>query len=686
MYAGFPCIHLSAVRAGRQNLSGEGSKLFWELLKLIGWVQEIFGVFCRVKWCVENVASMDEEARLQISQELDTIPIKLDPSDSLPFNRPRFAWMSEALYAMEGLDLIPEKEYVRAVVTEGHICDDQWMRPGWKRSHVGQGAIYPTFMKCIRRDRPPPVPAGLNRAGPRTLEMWEEENFKYPPYQFGPQYRVVAGDRERLLDSSERELLLGFGPMHTDTCQSASVQKRSPSRHEDIRCSLCGDSFAISSFAIAAASLCSELMPRMRPGQIISRLGLAPGASAHPSVEVPMTRWLSYGGDRQGQRGPLSLAVASSGRQYGLPFHFIKGENLQSSSAATLQQAGGSSAGFGHHGVACPRSFSRESDRCRVTGLMPRNLPRVLLAGRTQAERRRLRAGIRLRDFSITAATLRRYEVAVARVLPFLEDHEDLTHIDNIVCDYIELQWSRGEPLSYISDALCGLHHFWAELRGRLRNSWRLFKSWRRVETPSRAPPLTALLARAFIAKLVEDNEIAAATLISLGFHALLRTGELLNLTFGDLEFNETCGIVSLSASKSGRRTGTQEGVALRDSLTLQLIATLFSLSNRSQGEKLWPHSPQSFRGHFHRVCRFFRVCDLLFKPYSLRRGGATFLLQLGQPMESILLRGRWKSIGVGRLYLQDALALVPSLRVQPPHMHRIEAYARQTPLTAFRP
>ena len=31
-----------------------------------------------------------------------------------------------------------------------------------------------------------------------------------------------------------------------------------------------------------------------------SRLGLAPGASAHPSIQVPMTRWLAYGDQEQG--------------------------------------------------------------------------------------------------------------------------------------------------------------------------------------------------------------------------------------------------------------------------------------------------------------------------------------------------------------------------------------------------
>lgn len=35
----------------------------------------------------------------------------------------------------------------------------------------------------------------------------------------------------------------------------------------------------------------------MSPGVILQRLGLAPGASAHPWVLVPLTRWLAYGDD-----------------------------------------------------------------------------------------------------------------------------------------------------------------------------------------------------------------------------------------------------------------------------------------------------------------------------------------------------------------------------------------------------
>ena len=318
--------------------------------------------------------------------------------------------------------------------------------------------------------------------------------------------------------------------------------------------------------------------------------------------------------------------------------------------------------------------------------MMGRRLPRVVLAARSQAERRKRRAGIRLRDFSITQKTKDRYESAVGRILPYLETHSSMDNLDLVLCDYIELQWSRGESLHFIADGLSGLHFFMPELRGMLRQSWRLFKDWRRIEAPARAPPMTVLLARAIVARAVELNHLPFACLISLGFHALLRTGEMLKITYKDLEFSKECGILSLHQSKSGLRSGTSEAVAIRDALTLELLHTWKVVYHPSLGDKLWPYSPQSFRETFRSYLRFFRVMHLDLKPYSLRRGGATHLLQKGVPMHTILLRGRWHSLAVARLYLQDGLAMLPGLRIDSKDLVKIQQYTFQTPKTAFSP
>ena len=298
VWAGFPCVHLSSVRAFRQNLYGEGSNLFWRLLELLGWIQEFFGTFAKVKFCIENVASMDEAARRQISAELEVMPVKLDPADCMPYSRPRLAWCSEPLYQMEGIELWEEQDYIRAYVTAPCPSTEQWIRPGWTWPGEEWGAKFPTFMKSIKRTSLPPVPAGYRRATPEMIRRWTEDSFRFPPYQYAEKFLLTHPSQPaRLLDSSERELLLGFGTQHTATCMSASNMKKSFEKYEDARKTLCGDSFSILSFAVMGSVMCADLLPRMPPARIVQRLGLAPGASLHPQALEPLNRWLAYGGD-----------------------------------------------------------------------------------------------------------------------------------------------------------------------------------------------------------------------------------------------------------------------------------------------------------------------------------------------------------------------------------------------------
>jgi hypothetical protein len=44
------------------------------MLEVLQWLQEISGTLAKVKFCVENVASMDESVRRQISAHLDAMP------------------------------------------------------------------------------------------------------------------------------------------------------------------------------------------------------------------------------------------------------------------------------------------------------------------------------------------------------------------------------------------------------------------------------------------------------------------------------------------------------------------------------------------------------------------------------------------------------------------------------------
>ena len=300
------------------------------------------------------------------------------------------------------------------------------------------------------------------------------------------------------------------------------------------------------------------------------------------------------------------------------------------------------------------------------------------------------RAGISLKSLSTTQKTRQRYESAVGLILLYLVDQEDKEQgFDYVISEWVEAQWVRGESVNTIADCLSGLHSFMPELKGTLRQAWRLFRTCGQVESPRRAPPITLEIVKAIVALAFEKGDLAFGALVALGFHTLLRTGEMLPLQHQDLEFNLKFGVVTLLSSKTALRKGSEEAVAIRDELTLELLATLVAVHSPAPGAKIWPFSGRAFRDLVRSHLRFFRVMHLGFKHLQtlfIETRGATFLLQEGVPLDVILVRARWRSLAVARLYLEDGLAQLPKLRVPPSDRHRLHSYSKFCPFTAFRP
>ena len=288
---------------------------------------------------------------------------------------------------------------------------------------------------------------------------------------------------------------------------------------------------------------------------------------------------------------------------------------------------------------------------------------RTVLGGRTRADRIHARKNISLRDSGITERTRQRYVCALLPLLPIIETIVSIHDLDQVCEEWIEFQWHAGYTLGSVGDALCGLQFYWPETKGLLRSSWKLYKNWRRIEIPTRAPPISAMVVQAFIALLLKREQIAAAFLIGLGFHAYLRTGELLSLQFRDLQLGTHTGVVTVRGGKSGLRHNMDEAVALYDSFIVQLGQLVRLLPHyHHPTSPIWPHSAAVFRKLFNECVEAFHLTKLDYKPYSLRRGGATHDYMKQGVLEPILLRGRWHSLAVARLYLEDGLAQLPSL------------------------
>ena len=280
------------------------------------------------------------------------------------------------------------------------------------------------------------------------------------------------------------------------------------------------------------------------------------------------------------------------------------------------------------------------------------------------ADRRAARRNIVLENVGITENTQKRYFTAVSRMSHLLKEVTTEASLDDLVATWIQEEFEDGTPLYLVGDALSGIHHYEPYTRKKLPKSWRLYTIWRKYEVPCRAPPLTQDITLAMAGWCMMHGELTMCALLLLGFHALLRTGELLMVRPCDFLLDESQGLVSLPRTKSGLRNNAQETVSLHDPITIEALRAVIETQSRMGYGKipLWQKSGTAFRLLFAKVLTKLEVAHLSFRPYSLRRGGATWEMQSHGLMEKTLLRGRWKNSNVARIYIQDGLSLLPKL------------------------
>lgn len=282
----------------------------------------------------------------------------------------------------------------------------------------------------------------------------------------------------------------------------------------------------------------------------------------------------------------------------------------------------------------------------------------------TRKQRRAARQGITLAEAGISERTKQGFLSALQKLLPAIEGVETPSQLDLAVASWLETAWEDGETLYVVSNALCGLHFFEPLTKHCTPSAWRLFATWRKLEWPSRAPPLTCSIVKSLANYAVSHGDLFFAALLCLGFYALLRTGELLALRGTDILCSSKQLVLSLKGTKSGQRNSADETVAVEDPFCIMILQTVLDIltSRQALSHRLWEFSNQSFRNHFEAYMKRFHLEHLLFRPYSLRRGGATHLFQVSGSMELALVKGRWTSNKVARVYISDGLSKLPDL------------------------
>ena len=298
---------------------------------------------------------------------------------------------------------------------------------------------------------------------------------------------------------------------------------------------------------------------------------------------------------------------------------------------------------------------------------MPRD-NKEIWTRRTTAERIQERKGVILAEASITARTRALYFKGAGKLAGLLEQAKTELEVDEKISSWVQRQWERGRPLYKTSNALCGLQHFAPWLKNKLPLSWRSFHTWRRLEVPMRAPPLPIDFLYTIANFALSLNDLLFAGLLLLGFEGLLRTGELLKLRPLDVVVRDAQCLIRLEDTKTSRRKSATEVVHFDRPWAVEVVDALVGSLRQSPRNLLpiWPFTAQAFRQRFKTYLRHFSLGKCRFRPYSLRRGGATQLFIERKSYDSAIQKGRWSSVRAARVYIQDALSELPRLALPP--------------------
>ena len=292
-----------------------------------------------------------------------------------------------------------------------------------------------------------------------------------------------------------------------------------------------------------------------------------------------------------------------------------------------------------------------------------------ILEGSTPTERANKRRSLgTLRQLTVQPSTKARYQKAIDTFLSFLHTNSlalpsKRENLDPLVCDFLESLWANGQGRALGSDCVAGLQDMDPKIRGHLHGAWRLLKTWAVNEVPNRAPPIPEHLLHSMCGWACFNGHFAFAVSLLIGFYGMLRTGELLGCRRGHF-LAESSGrrvVLSLGLTKGGKRTGAAESVILAHDMLLPSL--LHWMRKAKSGDPLTA-SPGKWRKLFNDSLAALQVTSFGFRPYSLRRGGATWWFSRHHSLDRILLQGRWQAAKTARVYINEGLAVLAELQL----------------------
>ena len=300
-----------------------------------------------------------------------------------------------------------------------------------------------------------------------------------------------------------------------------------------------------------------------------------------------------------------------------------------------------------------------------------------IVEGRTQQQRIEQRKQLgSLRSLTVQPKTRKRYDNALNRFFAHLRDNQlelprQRRYLDDMLSDYLEILWSSGEGRALASDTLAGLQDSDPKLKGQLPTCWRLMKVWSQNEIPSRAPPMPESVVHALVGYAIFKEDHLFALSILLGFYGMMRTGEIIGLCRHQVEVSSNHGpaVLSLGMTKGGKRQGAAESITV----SVHEVVRRLRQWKSTRISYLVP-SAHMWRSKFSEYLQALGLAQFDFRPYSLRRGGATFWFTRHGSLDRLLLQGRWSAIKTAKIYINSGLATLAEMRLPIPKLRGFTA------------
>ena len=233
--------------------------------------------------------------------------------------------------------------------------------------------------------------------------------------------------------------------------------------------------------------------------------------------------------------------------------------------------------------------------------------------------------------------------------------------VDLHLADYIDHLHAAQGSYSYACQAANGLVFYCPRLRGRLHESQQRLRGWKKLAPSVAHPPITLELTALLSVTLAKQGLHAEAVGCLLAFDCLLRVSELTNIRYSDaalpLDARFGSSHVRMAVRLASTKTGANQSVALTEPAVEQVLLHYLSVRSWAAADFIFPFSPARFRRALARVAADCGLDALQLVPHSFRHGGATRAALMGDSVESIMLRGRWKALESVKNYLQMARA-----------------------------